>query len=61
MTAKTEDTVHCASCSNEVNTPEEIASYPEGKCPKCGNPWTGSEKRSTMIEVTVPSASGATQ
>ena len=61
MILRAEDTVYCASCGYEAKTPEEIASYPEGNCPKCGNSWTGSEKRSTMIEVTVPSASGATQ
>ncbi len=50
------DTVSCASCPNEVDTPEEIASYPDGNCPDCGNAWTGSEKRSTLIQVTVPEA-----
>jgi predicted RNA-binding Zn-ribbon protein involved in translation (DUF1610 family) len=55
------DIVHCASCTNEVDTPEEVASYPNGNCPDCGNPWTGAEARSTTIQVTVPSASGGTQ
>jgi len=48
------DVVHCVNCSNEVDTPEEIASYPDGNCPDCGSPWTGGEKRSTMIQVTMP-------
>jgi predicted RNA-binding Zn-ribbon protein involved in translation (DUF1610 family) len=52
------DVVSCASCPNEVDTPEEILSYPSGNCPNCGNPWTGSEKRSTIIQVTVPEAMG---
>ena len=48
------DTVECVNCDNAVDTPEEIASYPEGNCPDCGEPWTGSEKRSTTIVVTMP-------
>lgn len=50
------DTVHCVSCDNAVDTPEEIATYPTGNCPQCGNPWTGSERRSTSIIVTAPEA-----
>jgi predicted RNA-binding Zn-ribbon protein involved in translation (DUF1610 family) len=42
------DTVHCVNCE------EEIASYPDGNCPDCGQTWTGSEKRSTRIVVTAP-------
>jgi len=52
--AQATDKVQCANCDNEVDTPEEIASYPEGTCPQCGNSWTGSEKRSTLIQVAVP-------
>ena len=51
------DEVHCASCKNIitlVNTPSELASYPGGKCPQCGSSWTGDEKRSTIIQVTMP-------
>lgn len=48
------DIVHCISCDNAVDTPAEIASYPDGHCPDCGNSWTGSEKRSTVIQVTGP-------
>ena len=48
------DVVQCATCSNEVDTPEEIASFPDGNCPKCGSSWTGEENRSTMIQVTMP-------
>ena len=32
------DTVHCVNCDNAVDTPEEVSSYPEGKCPD----WCGS-------------------
>lgn len=52
------DTVHCVSCENVVDTPEEIASYPDGTCPECGQGWTGSEKRSTIITVTAPEPIG---
>ena len=48
------DVVHCVTCSNEVDTPEEIASYPDGNCPQCGSSWTGEERRSTIINVTMP-------
>ena len=48
------DIIKCVSCDNEVDTPEEIASYTNGKCPICGQSWTGSEKRSTTIVVTMP-------
>ena len=55
------DTVHCTNCGNAVDTPAEIASYPDGTCPQCGNSWTGSESRSTTITVTMPEQiSGAT-
>jgi hypothetical protein len=50
------DTVHCKGCDNAVDTPEEILSYPDGNCPECGDPWTGAERRSTMIIVTAPEA-----
>jgi len=48
------DQVHCVTCGNIVDTPEEIASYPSGECPDCGSLWTGGEKRSTIIQVTMP-------
>jgi len=50
------DTVHCVNCENVVDTPEEVASYPDGNCPDCGQSWTGAEKRSTRITVTAPEA-----
>jgi len=50
------DTLHCSNCPNIVDTPEEIASYPDGNCPDCGVPWTGSERRNTSITVTAPEA-----
>jgi len=48
------DMVHCVSCDNAVDTPEELASYPSGDCPQCNQPWTGAERRSTTIVVTMP-------
>ena len=48
------DKVYCVSCPNEVDTPEEIASYPDGNCPDCGESWTGDTKRHTAITVTMP-------
>ncbi len=50
------DTVRCIHCDNAVDTPEEIASYPEGNCPDCKQAWTGAETRSTSIIVTAPEA-----
>ena len=50
------DLIHCASCENAVDTPEEIASYPDGNCPDCGNSWTGSEATGVSISVTAPEA-----
>ena len=50
------DTVHCVNCENAVDTPEEIATYPDGNCPDCGQSWTGKERRSTSIMVTAPEA-----
>ncbi len=38
----------CRARSDFVN---EIASYPTGKCPQCGNVWTGDEPRHTYITV----------
>ncbi len=48
------DMVHCVNCDNAVDTPEEIASYPDGTCPDCNQSWTGAERRSTKIVVTMP-------
>ncbi len=52
--ASSRDVVSCTSCGNEVDTIEEIKSYPDGFCPKCNSTWTGAEKRSTMVQVTMP-------
>lgn len=46
--------IHCSNCSNVVDTPEEHASYPDGNCPDCGDPWTGSENTGVRIFATVP-------
>ena len=51
-----QDLIHCASCDNAVDTPEELASYPNGNCPNCGNAWTGSEAKGIRISVTAPEA-----
>ena len=48
------DVVQCENCGNLVDTPAEIASYPDGDCPDCGEAWTGSEVRTTTITVTAP-------
>jgi len=50
------DAIYCVTCSNAVDTPDEIASYPDGNCPQCGSSWTGDEKRSTIIQVTMPTS-----
>ncbi len=52
--ATSREVVKCATCNNEVDTPEEISSYPDGNCPNCGSLWTGGENRSTIIQVTMP-------
>lgn len=52
------DKVHCINCGNEVDTPEEIASYPNGNCPDCGEAWTGAERKDVAITVTMPQALG---
>ena len=56
--ATSKDIIHCASCENAVDTPEEVASYPNGNCPDCGNPWTGSEGKGISILVTAPAPLG---
>ena len=52
--SNSQDFVHCANCDNAVDTPEEVSSYPDGKCPDCGESWLGTEKRSTNVWVTSP-------
>ena len=52
------DTVHCSNCGNAVDTPEEIATYPAGTCPDCGESWTGAERKDVSIVVTMPQALG---
>ena len=52
------DTIQCHSCDNLVDTPEEVASYPDGNCPQCGNQWTAETKRHTSITVTMPQSMG---
>jgi len=54
--ATSSDTVSCIHCENIVDTAEEIASYPDGTCPDCGQRWVGIEARSTTITVTAPEA-----
>jgi predicted RNA-binding Zn-ribbon protein involved in translation (DUF1610 family) len=50
------ETVKCVTCDNVVDTANEIASYPDGNCPDCGNPWTGNERQDAVICVTMPQA-----
>ncbi len=54
LPSTSKDIVRCSNCGNEVDTPEEIASYPDGNCPHCGASWTGKESKSVQIKVTVP-------
>ena len=58
LPATSSDTVHCVNCGNAVDTPEEIATYPAGICPDCGESWTGAERKDTTIQVTVPKPLG---
>jgi predicted RNA-binding Zn-ribbon protein involved in translation (DUF1610 family) len=58
LPAQTSDKVYCVNCGNEVDTPEEVASYPNGNCPECGEPWTGAERKDVSISVTVPQQLG---
>ncbi len=44
----------CVKCNNEVDTPEEIRSYPDGQCPQCGSNWTRTESLNTVVQVTMP-------
>ena len=53
-----EDKLQCHNCNNLVDTPEEVASYPDGTCPNCGESWTAETKRHTKITVTMPQAAG---
>jgi uncharacterized paraquat-inducible protein A len=50
------ETVKCVTCDNVVDTANEIASYPDGNCPNCDNPWTGNERQDAVICVTMPQA-----
>jgi uncharacterized paraquat-inducible protein A len=52
--------MHCNTCDTVVDTPEKIASGPDGYCPSCGNLWSGAESRDTIIAVFSPGALGAT-
>ena len=50
------DSIQCHNCDNVVDTPAEVASYPDGNCPDCGETWTERTKRHTAITVTMPEA-----
>jgi DNA-directed RNA polymerase subunit RPC12/RpoP len=54
--SKNYDTVYCAHCGNAVDVTEKEEACPGGLCPKCGSSWTGAQKRSTMVMVTMPVA-----
>tara|TARA_R110000764_G_scaffold50412_1_gene111062 strand:+ start:2488 stop:2667 length:180 start_codon:yes stop_codon:yes gene_type:complete len=51
-----EDTVFCNNCDCAFVNDTSLLPHPGEACPECGNAWTGEEKRSTMIEVTMPTA-----
>ena len=55
---KTTESIGCASCDNIVDTPEEVASYPNGNCPQCGNTWTGAESKHVQVFVASPEPIG---
>ncbi len=52
------DKLQCHSCGNIVDTPAEVASYPDGTCPQCGLKWTAETKRHTAVTVCMPEAAG---
>ena len=52
------DSVSCALCPNVVDTPQRLRLGRRVIVLICGNPWTGNEKRSTVISVTVPESIG---
>lgn len=52
------DLIHCKTCNNAVDTPAENASYPDGECPVCQEPWTGDENKGVRIFATVPEGAG---
>jgi len=58
LPSSSSDTVHCVGCGNAVDTPEEVATYPNGNCPDCGEAWTGAEQKDTAITVTAPAPIG---
>ena len=58
LPASSSDKVHCVNCNNVVDTPEEVASYPNGNCPDCGESWTGAEQKDTAISVAAPTPMG---
>ena len=53
--ASSTDTVEC-KCGERTLSQAEVDNYPSGTCSECGEAWTGSEKRSTSISVTAPTA-----
>jgi len=58
LPSSSSDTVYCVNCGNAVDTPEEVATYPNGNCPDCGESWTGAEQKDTAITVTAPAPIG---
>lgn len=52
--ATSEDIVHCRDCDEAVSIPYGFFPYAQERCPRCGASWTGLEKRSTMVNVSMP-------
>tara|TARA_R110000796_G_scaffold154075_2_gene270697 strand:- start:155 stop:334 length:180 start_codon:yes stop_codon:yes gene_type:complete len=50
------DSIFCTKCSYVLTVNTQLDLPVTENCPQCGNFWTGEEKRSTMIEVTMPIA-----
>ncbi len=49
-----QDIVECVNCQHKEEIKNAASSYPDGKCPKCSCSWTGGEKKSTIINITMP-------
>jgi len=52
--ATSQDVIHCRDCDEAVEIPYGFLPYAQERCPRCGASWTGLEKRSTMVNVSMP-------
>jgi len=48
------DNIFCGTCNNNAVLPAEHITFEGETCPQCGSSWTGDEKQSTIVEVTMP-------